>query len=299
MSRVPLRSLTAEHVQHWLESPPTFRYWGRHQPTAADRVPIVLNDAPEAAVDDTGTARLRLYDPIDSWGGFWGVSAKEFASVLDALPSGVKQIELRVNSPGGEVFDAIAIMNMLRSYDAPVRAVVDGIAASAASFIAASADETVMGPNSELMIHDAMGIALGNAADMHKFGDVLDHISNNIASVYASKTGGKTADWRATMVEEAWYNADEAVAAGLADSVGNTEVAGDAVPVEGQDAADPASEDAAAAEDRFDLAALFEHNGRKDAPAPPVPQASEPTSGPELNREQRHRYNARRVEVPA
>ena len=110
------------------------------------------------AADDT-TATLRLYDPIDSWGGDWGVSAKEFAAALDALPVGVERIVVQINSPGGEVWEGLAITNQLRRHPATVTAVVDGIAASAASFIAVGgADRVVMGRNAQLMIHDA-GVA--------------------------------------------------------------------------------------------------------------------------------------------
>lgn len=277
---------------------PTFRFHGNRAPVAGQRIPI-LNGPPAAAVDEAGTVVLRLYDPIDSWGGDWGVSAKEFASVLDSLPGDVQRVQLRINSPGGEVFDALAIMNLLRAYDANVTAVVDGIAASAASFIAASADETIMSRNAEMMIHDAMGIALGNAGELHKMADILDHISANIAGVYADKSGGTVKAWRTAMLDETWYNADEAVKAGLADTVDVAPVAGDTDPVDAP-APDAPSTDAAP-EDRFDLAALFEHAGRKDAPAPPVPSnrdASE-TDDDRHERGRRHRYNARRLGLPA
>ena len=79
---------------------------------------------------------------------------------------------------------------MLRSHPAKVTAVVDGVAASAASFIAAGVDELVMSPNTELMIHNARGIAVGDDALMQQFTDLLVHMSNNIASIYAEKAGG-------------------------------------------------------------------------------------------------------------
>jgi ATP-dependent Clp endopeptidase proteolytic subunit ClpP len=195
---------------------------------------------------DATTAVFRLYDPVDSWGGEWGVSAKEFAAALDALPDTVNEIRLHINSPGGEVFEGIAILNALRNHDARVVAVVDGIAASAASFIAAGADELVMARNSELMIHDAWGLVVGNAADMRQMADTLDHLSNNIASVYADKSGGDVADWRAAMAAETWYSAEEAVAAGLADRV---------------------DKKSNAAKNHFDLS-IFTYAGRDNAPGP-------------------------------
>jgi ATP-dependent Clp endopeptidase proteolytic subunit ClpP len=209
-------------------------------------------EVPTAATDGNA-AVIRLYDPVDSWGWDWGVSAKEFVECLDNLPASVDEIHLHINSPGGEVFEAIAIVNALRNHPARVVATVDGIAASAASFIAASADELVMARNSELMIHDAWGVCVGNAGDMKSMADMLDHVSDNIASIYAAKAGEDVAVWRQAMTTETWYSADEAVAAGLADSV-----------------AQPAEPDA---KNRFDLS-VFTYAGREAAPAPEVRPAA-------------------------
>lgn len=206
-------------------------------------------EVPTASVDGS-VATIRLYDPIDSWGEWWGLSAKEFAQAIDALPSGITEIRLHLNSPGGEVFEAIAISNLLRAHSARVVAVVDGIAASAASVIAVTADETIMAPHSELMIHDAWGACVGNAAEMTAMAATLDSLSGNIASMYAAKAGGDVAAWRAAMTAETWYSADEAVAAGLADRV------------------DPGRADTQP-ENRHDLT-QFRFAGRTAAPAPDV-----------------------------
>lgn len=173
-----------------------------------------------AVTSDGSTATMYLYDVIDSWGGYWGVSASEFAEALSDLDSTVETIQLRINSPGGDVFEAIAIKNLLASHPAKVVAIVDGLAASAASFIAVAADEVVMGENTELMIHDAHALARGNAEAFRLWADDLDRVSDNIASIYAKRTGGTTADWRAVMIAEKWYPAEEAVSVGLADRVG-------------------------------------------------------------------------------
>ena len=223
----------------------TYRFRGTTPPDQSSRMSIL-----EPAVDGT-VATLRLYDPIDSWGGWWGVSAKEFSQALAALPSDTTEIHLHLNSPGGEVHEAIAILNQLRGHPARVVAIVDGLAASAASFIAAGAEEVVMGRNSELMIHDAWGGVMGNAEYIGKYADGLDRISNNIASIYSAKAGGSTADWRDRMRAETWYSADEAVEVGLADRVDG------AVVVE--------EELAAAAS--FDLT-QFTYPGRRAAPSP-------------------------------
>lgn len=213
---------------------------------------------------DGQVAVIRLYDPIDSWGEWWGVSAKEFASVLDELPDSVTEIRLMINSPGGEVFDGIAILNLLRNHKAKVVAVVEGLAASAASFVAVGSDELVMGRNAELMIHDAWGVVVGNAEECRRMSEDLDRLSDNIASIYADKAGGELADWRAAMERETWYSAEEAVEAGLADRVDEKQSSDDD------------------AKNRFDLS-IFNFAGRTAAPAPrasATPPSPRPASGP-------------------
>lgn len=184
------------------------------------RTPIRA-EAPEPKVAD-GVATLRLYDPIDDWGGEWGISAKEFAGVLDQITDDVNEIRLLVNSPGGVVWEGLAILNALRAHPARVVAVVEGIAASAASFIAAGCDELVMAPNSEIFIHNAWGLCVGNAEDMQKMADDLNYEDRNIASIYAAKAGGTIDEWMAAMSAETFYSADDAVAVGLADRVSET-----------------------------------------------------------------------------
>jgi ATP-dependent protease ClpP protease subunit len=242
---------------------PRYRFHGRTAPTARTRTPIRAEVAAGAAAG--GIATLRLYDPIDSWGGPWGVSAKEFTEALDGL-TGVDEIRLHINSPGGEVFEGIAILNALRAHPARVTAVVDGLAASAASFIAAGADEVVMGRNTELMIHDAWGIVIGPAADLRDAADRLDHLSDNIASIYQARAGGTVPGWRAAMLAETWYSAEEAVTAGLADRVEHPASAGD----------DTSGDQPA---NGFDLS-MFRHPGRASAPQPPLPAPGHPAPAP-------------------
>lgn len=206
-----------------------------------------------------GTAVLRLYDPIDWDGGFWGVSAKEFTAVLDDLSDDITTLQVHINSPGGMVWDGLAIMNALRQHKARVVVVVDGIAASAASFIAMAGDEVVMAPGAEMMIHSPFGICAGNAQAMAKMAADLEHETDNLAGIYQSRAGGELDDWRAAMAAETWYSAEEAVAAGLADRV----------------SANAEPEDATQAKARFDLT-VFAHAGRAQAPAPTSPVASAP-----------------------
>lgn len=197
------------------------------RPRNADQVKAFLarradtrprNEVPTVVVDGT-IATLRLFDAIDNWGEWWGMSAAELASALDDLPADVTTIRVMLNSPGGHVYEGITMMNTLRAHPARIVAIVQGLAASAASFIAVSADETIMAPNSEMMIHDASIVCIGDAREMRATADDLDRISDNIASMYAAKAGGAVKTWRGRMLDETWYSAAEAVAAGLADRV--------------------------------------------------------------------------------
>jgi ATP-dependent Clp endopeptidase proteolytic subunit ClpP len=192
-------------------------------PMAYHREPLRA-EAPVPKPGAQGVATIRLYDPIDSWGGPWGVSAKEFVGVLDELGDDTAEIQLRVNSPGGEVWEGLAILNALRAHPAKVTAIVEGVAASAASFIAAGCDELEMAPNSELFVHRAWGLVIGNAEDMAKMAADLDHEDRNLASIYAAKAGGTVEGWLAVMSADTAYSAQEAVDAGLADQVGPTAV---------------------------------------------------------------------------
>ncbi|OZE35612.1 MULTISPECIES: head maturation protease, ClpP-related [unclassified Rhodococcus (in: high G+C Gram-positive bacteria)] len=215
---------------------------------AFKRTPVKA-EIPQTRSSDNGTtAVLRLYDPIDSWGEFWGVSAKEFVAAIDELPEKTTEIQLLINSPGGEVWEGLAILNALRRHDARVVAIVEGIAASSASFIAAGVDELRIMENAEFFIHNAWGMCVGNAADMTKMSADLEHEDRNIASIYARKTGGDVDTWLEAMKNESWYSAEEAVAAGLADSVFTSDAV-DETPVQ-------------KAKNRFDLSALARNGHR-------------------------------------
>lgn len=158
-------------------------------------------------------ASLSIYDEI----GFWGVTASDFQRQLAAITAAT--INVSINSPGGDVFDGIAIASLLRAHAATVNVVVDGLAASAASIVAMAGDSVVMMPQAMLMIHDAWSSCVGNADEMRATAELLDAISNNIATSYAERSGGDAGEWRDVMRAEKWYNAQEAVDAGLADSV--------------------------------------------------------------------------------
>jgi hypothetical protein len=168
-----------------------------------------------------------------------------------------------LNSPGGEVFDGIAIHTALVMSRAHVTTFVTGVAASAASFIAMAGDTIKMARNATMMIHDASGLAWGNAATMRAEADLLDKLSDNIADMYAQQAGGTAADWRAAMQRETWYTGREALQAGLIDEI--TEPDDPDVDVPQQT-------------NRLSLA-LFNYAGRAEAPAPeriPIIDSEEP-----------------------
>jgi len=207
---------------------------------------------------ETGDAAvIRIFGDIgDSW---WGdsVSAAQFAEDLDEIGK-VAQLEVRLNSPGGDMFDGVAIYNTLRNHPAKVVAYVDGLAASAASVIAMGADELVMGTGTQLMIHDAWALSVGNADEMRAQAAVMDQLSDSMADIYADRAGGTATEWRNTMREESWFGADEAVAAGLADRVVKREKATDDVEV-------------AATLRQSKIAAKYRYKGRAHAPTPKTP----------------------------
>ncbi len=163
-------------------------------------------------------ADVYIYGVIgDDWDG--GVTAATFASQLKDITA--SEIALHINSPGGLVFDGIAIYSALLNHAATVNVFVDGIAASAASFVAMAGDAVVIEKPAKMMIHDANGLVIGNAADMREMADLLDEMSDTIAGIYSQKAGGTVETWRAAMRKESWYSAEDAVAAGLADRVAN------------------------------------------------------------------------------
>ncbi|WP_169712168.1 head maturation protease, ClpP-related [Paracoccus contaminans] len=157
-------------------------------------------------------AEVAIYDEI----GAYGVSAKGFLAELGALPEGTP-IDLRLNSPGGSVFDAVAIFNALKRHAGTVTVWIDGIAASAASYVAMAGDEIVMPENAFLMIHDPAGLVMGTAADMRAMAEALDKVGGSLAAGYAAKSGRPADEIAALMAAETWLDASEALALGFAD----------------------------------------------------------------------------------
>lgn len=162
-------------------------------------------------------AEVYIYDEI----GLGALTAKDFVGDLGKVTA--SQINLHLNTPGGDAFDGIAIHNALVAHKAAVHVTVDSLAASIGSVIAMAGETITMAKHATMMIHDPYGLAMGNAADMAKMAEVLNQLGDTIAGVYMDHAGGTVSEWRARMLEETWYNDRQAVEAGLAD-----EVAGDA-----------------------------------------------------------------------
>lgn len=158
--------------------------------------------------------RIDIFDDI----GGWGITSSLFASWLKE--AGGAPVEVHINSYGGDVFEGIAIMNALRDYEAEVTVIVDGIAASAASYIAVGgADSLIMQESASLMVHDAWADVSGNSAEIRKQAEELERMSDVIAQIYADKSGTPAVEWREAMAEDAYFSAEEAVLVGLADEI--------------------------------------------------------------------------------
>lgn len=165
------------------------------------------------AAAEPDQAEVLIYDYI-GWGG---VTAADFAKQLKALTA--KTITVRINTPGGDVFDGLAIFNSLKSHGAAIHVRVDGIAASIGSIIAMAGQTITMGESAFLMVHQPWALTIGNADDMRQMADTLDKIGGSLAGIYASRAKVSTAQAQSWMDAETWFTADEAKAAGLADAV--------------------------------------------------------------------------------
>jgi len=171
------------------------------------------------AATETAAAEIVIYDEIGK--SFWGEASVDAKSFLDGLKAlgDVDNITLRVNSPGGDVFDGVAIHNALKSHKAKVTAFVDGIAASIASYIVMAADKIVMPANAFMLIHNSSGFVFGNADDMRSIADDLERIDKAILATYEKRSKSTKAQLKAIMKEDRLMGADEAHTLGLADEV--------------------------------------------------------------------------------
>lgn len=165
------------------------------------------------------SADLYIYETIGSdwWGN--GVTAAGVADELKSLKDSVQTINCHVNSPGGDVFDGVAIYNQLAQHKATVNMFVDGLAASAASVIACAGDTIQIAENAMIMIHNPWAVVLGEAKDMRKMADTMDKIKETLVLTYQKRSGQMASDISRWMDEETWLTGQEAVDKGFATAV--------------------------------------------------------------------------------
>lgn len=174
------------------------------------------SEMPMAA--DEAADTITIYDMIgeDPWTG-GGFTARRMNAALRSI--GAKDVTVKINSPGGSVFEGFAIFNELRQHRAKVTVEVMGIAASAASYIAMAGDEVRMGLGTFLMIHNAWGVVIGNRNDLEDAAGTLAQIDGAQIDIYEARTGLKRAEIETYMDAETYFTADDAVAKGFADAI--------------------------------------------------------------------------------
>lgn len=160
------------------------------------------------------SADIYIYDEI----GGWGISARRFTEDLISLGN-INHINLHIHSPGGEVFEGIAIYNQLKNHNATITVYIDGLAASMASVIAMVGTEIIMPTNAMMMIHKPWGVSWGDANDMRDYADLLDKVENVLIPAYMEKTGKTKEEIEAMLGEETWLTAEECVEHGFANTV--------------------------------------------------------------------------------
>lgn len=178
---------------------------------AAKGKPLLLS--PQAKTDGD-EATVYVYDAIGSW---FGIAAADFVMALADIMA--KTIHLRIDSPGGSVFEAEVMQTALQQHPARVIAHIDGLAASAATTLALGADEIEISDGGVFMIHNAWNIAIGNKDDMLEAAAFLEKIDANIAADYRRKTGASQEQIKEWMDGETWFSAAEALEHGFVDRI--------------------------------------------------------------------------------
>lgn len=170
-----------------------------------------------AAASDNPT--IYIYDEIGQSDWYPAVGAKDVIAALSSIGR-VAAIDVRINSPGGDVFEGEAIYNALLRNQAKINVFIDGLAASAASFIAMAGDSIEIAENAFLMIHNSWIYAMGNKADLTKTVDLLGKVDANLAAIYATRSGIDVAKITEMMDAETWFTAKEALDNKLATKIG-------------------------------------------------------------------------------
>ena len=189
-----------------------------HRPDMSERYAKLfrarINNRSDAGLhfaQENDRAVIRIYDII----GWPFIEAQDVGNALDRVEA--DEIEVQINSPGGDAFEGVAIFNLLRAHPAKIHTRVDGLAASAASLVAQAGDVRTMLTGAEMMIHEAWGITIGPEQDHRDNADALHKLSRNYASLYGERSGRDPDGFYDLMKAETWFTHDEAVEAGLAD----------------------------------------------------------------------------------
>jgi len=173
-------------------------------------------DLPHAAASDNA-AEISIFDRIgENWDGT-GWTSQKMAAILRNI--GPRDITVSINSPGGDMFEGIAIYNQLAEHPAEVSIKVIGVAASAASVVAMAGDKIAIGAGSFLMIHNAWGVVIGNRHDFTDAAALFAPFDEAMVGIYAARTGQKPKDVAAMMDAETWISAQSAVDKGFADEM--------------------------------------------------------------------------------
>lgn len=173
--------------------------------------------------NEAGRATVYLYGTIgnDFWDEESSNTAKKFSRTLDELTP--KPLDIRIDSSGGDVYEGFAIASAIQRYEGETTVYIDGLAASAASYIALMGDKVVMNDYAQIMVHNAWTYNRGNAESMRTMAERLEALDANIAGIIASRSSLEVEDVREAMAAETWYSAADALAAGLADEVIETD----------------------------------------------------------------------------
>lgn len=165
------------------------------------------------------TAELHFYGEIaDTAWSKDDVTPKRVQDDLEGMTK-AKDVDIFINSPGGDVFAGLAIYNMIKRLNKPTTVHVDGLAASAASVIAMAGDKIIMPKSSVMMIHNAWTFALGNKEEIRETADKLERIDNQLAEIYADRTGRDIETIKQMMEDETWMDGNEALAGRFCDEV--------------------------------------------------------------------------------
>jgi ATP-dependent Clp endopeptidase proteolytic subunit ClpP len=163
--------------------------------------------------NSAGEVTIFIYDEISDW----GMTAKDFVDQFKKIKA--DKITLRINSPGGDVFDGLAIYNLLRSSGKEIEVIIDGMAASIASVIAMAGTTIKMSNSAMLMIHNPWNWMGGESDDFRKMADILDQIRDIIANSYVERTGKPIDEIISLMKDETWMDANKAKELGFIDEV--------------------------------------------------------------------------------